>query len=295
MTSSSAKQRSRLSQLHLLLTYECNYECEHCFVWGGPSQGGTMTMDTIEQILDQAVKLGGIEWIYFEGGEPSLHYELLCSGVRLARQQGFRVGIVSNASWAKTESEALAWLKPFEGEIEDLSISDDDYHGCKDEFRETLIARRAAKKLGIPVDFISIDIPDVLYRGRAAEKLAAQVQATPWKQFDRCPWEDLQHPQRVHVDAYGNMHICQGISIGNLLQQPLRSIMAEYDPQSHPIVGPLIAGGPAEIVNRYDLPHQPAYADACHLCYSARCQLRDRFPGELTPDQMYGAGSGSAG
>ena len=291
MTSSSAKQYSSLSQLHLLLNYECNYECDHCFVWGGPSQGGIMTMDTIGHILDQAVKLGSIEWIYFEGGEPSLHYELLCSGIHLARQHGFRVGLVSNASWARTESEALAWLKPFKGEIEDLSISDDDYHGCEDEIRETRIARNAATKLGIPVDFISIDIPDVLYKGRAAEKLVTQVPASPWKQFDRCPWEDLQHPQRVHVDAYGHLHICQGISIGNLLEKPLSEIMAEYDPESHPIIGPLITGGPAELVSCYGLPHEPGYADACHLCYKARCQLRDRFPKALIPDQMYGAGS----
>ena len=305
MTDASAKEIKPLSQLHLLLTYECNYECDHCFVWGGPSQGGTMTLETIEHVLDEAAKLSTIEWIYFEGGEPFLHYELLCSGVRLARQRGFRVGIVSNASWASSETKAFEWLKPFQGEIEDLSISDDDYHGREDELRETVIARKAAKKLDIPVGFISIaavEVTDgqavtgriavgesaVVYRGRAAEKLASMVRAEPWNQFDRCPWEDLRHPQRVHVDAYGNMHICQGISIGNLIEQPLTGIMGQYSPESHPIVGPLIAGGPAEIVNRYALPHQPAYADACHLCYLARCELRERFPQVLTPDQMYG-------
>ena len=50
----------------------------------------------------------------------------------------------------------------------------------------------------------------------------------------------------------------------------------------------IIAGGPAEIVRRYDLPHQDGYADHCHLCYRSRCTLRARFPNELTPDQMYG-------
>ncbi|MFQ6004291.1 MAG: hypothetical protein ACE5OQ_02215, partial [Woeseia sp.] len=36
-----------LSGLHLLLTYACNYQCDHCFVWGGPWQSGTMTLATI--------------------------------------------------------------------------------------------------------------------------------------------------------------------------------------------------------------------------------------------------------
>jgi MoaA/NifB/PqqE/SkfB family radical SAM enzyme len=90
----------RLTGLHLLLTYTCNYECDHCFVWSGPSQPGTMRLEQIEQILEQASDLGTIEWIYFEGGEPFLYYAILLAGVRAAAERGFKVGIVSNAYWA---------------------------------------------------------------------------------------------------------------------------------------------------------------------------------------------------
>jgi hypothetical protein len=128
----------------------------------------------------------------------------------------------------------------------------------------------------------------VVYRGRAADVLASRVEATPWEQFTECPWEDLRQPQRVHVDSFGNLHICQGISIGNMLERPLTEIMRDYDPDAHPIVGPLLAGGPAEIVRRYGLAHEEGYADHCHLCYASRCMLRERFPDALTPDQMYG-------
>jgi hypothetical protein len=77
--------------------------------------------------------------------------------------------------------------------------------------------------------------------------------------------------------------------IGNLLQKPLRDIMHSYDADSHPVIGPLLAGGPAELARRYGLDHQPAYADACHLCYHSRKQLRARFSEALAPGQMYGA------
>lgn len=296
---------SALSGLHLLLTYECNYECEHCFVWGGPSQSGTMTVDSIEHILGEAEALGSIEWIYFEGGEAFLYYELLRTGVRLAKERGFKVGIVTNAYWASSDTVAMQWLKPFAGSIDDLSISSDAYHGSDEGLKEPEIARRAAQRLGIPFDFIKVAEPGatdvagaagqlpagesaVLYRGRAAEVLASRVEAKPWEQFTECPWEDLREPGRVHVDPFGNMHICQGISIGNLLERPLPEIMTDYDPDHHPIVGPLLVGGPAEIVRKYDLPHQDGYADHCHLCYKSRCALRERFPDVLTPDQMYG-------
>ena len=287
MASSPVPRFPPLSGLHLLVTYECNYECDHCFVWGGPSQHGTMTDKTIGHILSQAEELGTIEWIYFEGGEAFLYYELLCSGVQLAREFGFKVGIVTNAYWATTDAEAREWLQPFAGVVEDLSISDDAFHGSKDGLQQTHIARQAAKLLRIPVDFINVDSA-VLYRGRAAEKLASRVQPKSWEQFTECPWEDLRHPERVHVDAFGNLHICQGISIGNLLERPLTEIIRDYDPDTHPITGPLLAGGPVELVNRYKLPHEQGYADACHLCYISRCKLRDRFPDVLAPDQMYG-------
>ena len=303
--SSSDVESSPLSGLHLLLTYECNYECEHCFVWGGPSQTGTMTLEAIAHIIGQAQALGTIKWIYFEGGEAFLYYQILGAGVRLAKESGFKVGIVTNAYWATADADAMAWLKPFAGLVDDLSISSDGYHGNDESPEHPETARRVAQQLGIPVDFITVADPEavdvcgaagqlpagesaVLYRGRAAELLASRVATKPWEQFTECPWEDLREPGRVHVDPFGNLHICQGISIGNLLERSLPDIMGEYNADKHPIVGPLLAGGPAEIVRRYGLKHKDGYADHCHLCYESRCALRQRFPDVLTPDQMYG-------
>jgi len=305
MNTPSAIRSRTLTGLHLLLTYECNYECDHCFVWSGPGQSGTMTVEIIQDIIRQAKTLDSIEWIYFEGGEPSLCYKLLCYGVRLAQECGFRVGIVTNASWATTEADAMEWLQPFIGVVEDLSISDDAYHGCDERHRQTHIARQASKRLGIPVDFISVagvemsnardvsgQLPtgksEVLYRGRAVEKLSMRANLKRWDQFTECPWEELRNPERVHVDTLGNLHVCQGISIGNLTETPLTEIMENYKPDTHPIIGPLLDGGPVELVKRYELPHEKAYADACHLCYISRCKLRSKFPDCLTPDQMYG-------
>ena len=286
-----------LSGLHLLLTYQCTYQCDHCFVWGGPFQTGTMTLDIVDQILAEARQLGTIEWIYFEGGEAFLYYAILRSGVLRAKQQGFKVGIVSNAYWATLKNDALEWLGPLAGSIDDLSISSDSYHHSGDGRSNPETARAAARQLGIPVNFISIAEPEapqdcgdsaVLYRGRAAKLLASRVPSSPWRQFTVCPWEDLRNPQRVHVDPFGHLHICQGISIGNLFEHPLTEIMADFRPDDHPIVGPLLDGGPAELVDRYGLAHEDGYADHCHLCYESRRALRSRFPDELTPEQMYG-------
>ncbi len=293
----------KLSGLHILLTYQCIYECEHCFLWGSPRQTGTLTLEQVEEILRQAAD-NDVESIYFEGGEPFLYYAILARGVRLAAEMGFSVGIVSNAYWANSVADAMENLQPFAGRVNDLSVSNDKYHcgECLGERPQNAMV--AAKWLNIPTGMISIAQPEgsapdihgqikdegqVMFRGRATQ-LAARSAQHSWEGFTSCPHEDLREPGRVHVDPLGYLHICQGVVIGNLFEKPLKQICYEYDADAHPICGPLLRGGPASLVTEYDLPHASTYADACHLCYEARKILRPRFPELLVPDQMYGVG-----
>lgn len=291
-----------LSGLHILLTYQCTCECDHCFVWGSPWQTGTLTFEQVEQILKQA-KDAGVTSIYFEGGEPFLYYPILAQSVRKATDMGFSVGIVSNAYWANSVADAEEWLRPFVGRLADLSVSSDLFHCSETMGERPQNALVAAKWLNIPTGMISVAQPDaeaqqshgqienesaVMYRGRAVANLSARAEHHPWESFDACSHEDLREPGRIHLDPLGNLHICQGISIGNLFEKPLNQICEEYDPEAHPICGPLLAGGPAALVTEYNVPHEVSYADACHLCYAARTALRTRFPHCLSPDQMYG-------
>jgi hypothetical protein len=75
-----------------------------------------------------------------------------------------------------------------------------------------------------------------------------------------------------------------------LFEQSLSEICERYDPQTHPVVGPLLRGGPRTLAEIYGVPHAGAYADACHLCYGTRLALRPQFPEILCPDQIYGVG-----
>jgi organic radical activating enzyme len=293
----------KLTGLHILLTYECNFECDHCFVWSGPFRTGTLTVPQVEDVLRQARSVGTVDWIYFEGGEPFLYYGTLRLGVRRAVEMGFKVGIVSNAYWATTPEDAEEWLRDFKGSVSDLSLSCDRFHGDDEQVRHVRFAKEAARKLGIPVGAIEIageeaaarvvgqlpeDESGVMYRGRAAAKLAPAARKRPPSGMTECPYEDLREPGRVHLDPFGNLHICQGIVMGNLFSTPLREICEAWDPDAHPIAGPLLAGGPVELARRHGIPTTDGYADACHLCYETRTALRSRFPVELGPAQMYG-------
>src|SRR5512140_3564229 len=191
----------KLEGLHILLTYQCTYECDHCFVWGSPRQAGVLNLEQIEDILQQA-REAGVTSIYFEGGEPFLYYAVLVRAVHKAADMGFSVGIVSNAYWATSIADAEEWLRPLLGRLADLTVSSDLFHceDCLGELPQNAIA--AAKWMGIPTGMISVAQPEVeaieshgqlqeqsgvMYRGRAAVKLAARTAGHPWEGFDTCP------------------------------------------------------------------------------------------------------------
>ncbi len=295
-----------LKELHQLLTYQCTYECDHCFVKSSPFADGTMTIDFAKDSVDQAHKLGSVNTIYIEGGEPFLFYPVMVETLRHADQLGLDVGIVTNGYYATSVEDAKLWLRPLR-ELRSLTmaVSDDEYHSGTD--RADTPAKRtqkAAEQLGMTGFEISIDPPcaisdpkipgeviiggGVRFRGRAAEKLADDsLPKFPWDSFDKCPDENWDNITRLHLDPYGNLYPCQGIILGNLNKQTLAEVVKSYDFKTHPIAAPLHSGGPAELVRKYNLALKGEYHDACHLCFLARKELLSEFPDELGPEQIY--------
>jgi hypothetical protein len=297
-----------LTGIHILLTYKCNFECDHCFLYASPRAQGTMTLPQIRSLLNESRKIGSVEWIYFEGGEPFLFYPSMLEGVKMARDMGFKVGIVTNAYGAISEEDAEAALRPLaELGLNYLSISDDSFHYGEEQETPAKRALAVARKLGIPSSPICIRKPFVeampgegqnkgtpvigggaMFKGRAVEKLTEGLPRRPWREFTRCLHEDLQSPSRVHVDPQGHVHLCQGLSMGNMWQRPLSALTREYNADSHPIAGPLTKGGPAMLAKQYGVVHEEEYVDECHFCYFVRRALVDRFPEYLAPRQVYG-------
>ena len=303
-----------LTGIHFILTYMCNAECDHCFVYSSPHAKGTFTLSQIRRALDEATNIGTVRWIYFEGGEPFLFYPLMLEGIKIARSIGFKVGVVTNAYYATSEEDVELWLKPLRKlEVSDLSISDDIFHYEEERDNPAKRAFTAATRLGMPVSSICIGEPSVrtatdkecsrgepaisssvMFRGRAAEKLTDRIPGRWWEEFTECPYEDLREPKRVHIDSSGNVHICQGLCMGNMWETPLSLLVKNYDANSHPISGPLIRGGPALLAKEYNVEHEDRYVDECHFCYFVRLALINRFPQYLAPKQVYGLGQLSA-
>jgi len=257
--------------------------------------------------LAEAKKLGTVKYISIEGGEPFLYYPIMVKTAKEAVSYGFHVEILSNCYWATCSEDAVEWLLPI-AEIKDveLSPSSDLYHGDNWETAEVINAVKAAKILNMKVGINAIKCPDsavpcpnmiegakvdlseLMYKGRAYSKLIEKASKKPWHEFTKCPYENFTKQERVHVDPLGYVHVCQGIAIGNAWQKPFSKIIKEYNPYENPILEPLVQGGPVALVEKFGLPHDEVYADACHMCSAARYRLRGKYPDILAPDQMYG-------
>jgi hypothetical protein len=267
-----------------------------------------MTIQQIRNVLDEAQRIGTISDIYFEGGEPFLFYPVMVEGVRLARSMRFDVGIVTNGYWSTSVEDAETWLRPLaQLGISNLSISDDDLHHGNGQGNPAKIALASARALGMEPSALCMSRPeavatcdqdqekgapvtggDIKLRGRAVEKFAGDLPVRRREVLNSCPYEDLQDPKRVHVDAFGNVQVCQGISMGNCWKTPLADLVRNYEARTHPICGPLIRGGPVRLVEEHRIELEGDYVDECHLCFIARKALMDQFPEYLTPPQVYG-------
>lgn len=296
-----------LTGVHFLLTYQCSYQCDHCFLFCSPQSQGTFTADQVKHVLEESRRIGTVKEIYFEGGEPFLFFPIMVQGVRWAREMGFKVGLVSNAYWATSVDDAKLWLNPLaQAGLDHLSVSDDVLHrGETDKPNPAKIALTAASQLGLEARGITLAQPcqpkggehghkgqpieggAVRMRGRAVETFARDLPTHPGFIFDRCPDEDLNGLSRVHVDAFGWVHLCQGLVIGNFIKKPLAEIIRDYRPERHPIIHSLHQGGPAQLARDFQLHTDASCVEACHLCYLIRRDLQDRFPNLLAPRQVY--------
>jgi hypothetical protein len=296
-----------LEAVHVILTYNCHNECPHCFLHCGPNRPGTFTFLELEGLLEQAAAIEGVGMVYFEGGEPMMYFPLLERGVALATELGLETGIVTGGYFAVTAPDGERWLRRLkDAGLGAIDVSLDALHGTGEACTHARNLIDAARGLGLRTTVVSVSDPrgveeelrsmlrpgeessPALLRGRAAHDLVEGLGTHPVDQFTKCSSEDLEHPTRVHVDSYGNVHVCQGILAGNAWETSLARVVRAYDGRRHPIIGPLIEGGPAALSREHVPGSDAAYATECHACYEVRRTVRHAFKTCLGPAQVYG-------
>ena len=297
-----------LSDLHILLTYNCSLKCKHCYVFSGPRAKGKISLSQISHILDEAQILANLELIYFGGGEPFTQFPLLLKTVHYARQRGFKVGVETNGYFARSVDIGIRYLRPLaDMGVSEICISNDFLHYKDPGSSPAKRALEAAQKLNIATKWAYIsqpgmrilDIentnsalevlePRLMFTGRAAETMLVDLPSSSWNSFNRCPIGDLDQSDQYYIDAYGYVQVCPGIAIGNAWERPLHYLIEEFDSRRHVILRSLLDGGPSKLIQNLAIQPDQEYVDACHCCYSIRRELIDQYPEQLAPRQVYG-------
>ena len=304
-----------LQGLHLLLTSKCNARCRHCFLNAAPDRGEVFSEALAQKVVDEASEVATIDHFFIEGGEPFLYPELMSFVISSATERGFWVGALTNGFWAFSESKAREVLRPLVGAgLKSLSISTDAWHEEFVPLDRVKMAVDASQALGLDVDVMvcrgdpansalegnvrrieaslataPVHSGGVVARGRGSSD-ANLAESRDWKQLTECR-ENLKDPGRVHVGPGGEIHLCQGLLIGeNMQEKRIKKIFDDYRPKRNPLISNLIQGGPAALARfarRYGWHPRPGYADGCQLCFEVRSLLLERFPLYLGPAAVY--------
>jgi len=278
-----------LTSVHFLISYGCSAECDHCFIWGTPRRDSGMTIDLVDEFLAEIVPLGTVTSVCAEGGESFTRYPVLLHLMRRGTELGMGVSALTNAYWAMSREEAERRIAELMAAgMSSLGISTDQWHRRNIPVERVELLLDVCEKAGLASSRMETTPDGVMFRGRAAERLAPGRPTKPPEELTRCPHEQLAAPSRVHLDCYGKLHLCQGLAMGT--GSPAKAVR-DYDPSSHPVIRYLLNGGPYALARHAaDLGFgiESGYADACLLCYRARLFLRARYPDLLGPDEMYG-------
>jgi hypothetical protein len=105
-----------------------------------------------------------------------------------------------------------------------ISVSDDSLHFGEEQATPAKHALAAGNAMNLSIGALCTENPTVktldgrptvagstLFKGRAVEKLVEGLPRRPWQELVTCPHEKMADPSRVHLDAYGFVHLYQGL------------------------------------------------------------------------------------
>lgn len=156
----------QLEHLFFYTTWECNLRCRHCWVGKYAHTPTQLTIDVVENAIDQALSFG-LRHIKLSGGEPLLTRSITRCIVEKASANGISVNIETNGTLLDEE-----WADFLVANSVSVSISidsvleeeHDTFRGMQGAFRSSLCALDLMFDRGQPAGVVmSISSPDYFH------------------------------------------------------------------------------------------------------------------------------------
>ena len=312
------------------LTYDCTLDCSHCFYYPQATSRGVFELARLREIIEGMEDEPPVLEVHYTGGEPFLYFDRLAEAVELARELGARrITCSTNCYWADDLAEARRMVGRLrDAGLTWFLISADAFHQEGVPLENVAIASRVRVELGLQgnddLSVVAMVSPDYSHPFndetlKIAEKVgswghgASLHSSMPYGRGHELVPDDVCHmtePQRRcwEFETWGFIHpggprtviigpdenamVCYGISLGNLQEKSLMTLLREFDKNPNPIVVSLLeegVGGLVRMAEEHGWQRRQAYQNECHLCYHDRDHLRQFEPTFLQPNECYPA------
>ncbi len=143
--------REGIQVLSILATNKCPLQCEHCGPRSGPWEDGSIDLDTLATILEDA-RDAGCRVINYSGGEPFVLGKKLIEMVGMSASRRFITRITTGAYWSNSDKVASRRLVPLvEAGLNQLFISVTDSHRKFVSLDNVIRAVRSAEEMNLQV------------------------------------------------------------------------------------------------------------------------------------------------
>ncbi|HLC05978.1 MAG TPA: radical SAM protein, partial [Anaerolineales bacterium] len=133
----------------LLVTYACNFICDHCESTSHPGAEWGLPFKTIARLIGEMGEMG-VKHLSISGGEPLVRKDLF-DIIDVANNQGLKVHLAANGSLVERNRERLAQAKLASvfTSVDGLEETNDRFRRHQGAFKKTFRALELFQEMGI--------------------------------------------------------------------------------------------------------------------------------------------------
>lgn len=153
----------KYNTLKIFITNNCNLKCIHCYRYNETNHFEVLTISDWTRIIKEHKNLGG-DSILISGGEPFLELEKLKSILEIAKSEGLRTAVITNATLLnkKIISDTIKFLDEIQISLDGPEPISADYVRGSRNYEKVLASLKALAKTNVKIFLAMTPIPQTL-------------------------------------------------------------------------------------------------------------------------------------
>ena len=189
------------STVVLLVTYACNFVCDHCVTTSHPKAEWGLPFETIARVIREMAEMR-VRHLWISGGEPLVRDDLF-DIIDLAKGRGLQVHLSTNGSLVERNRERLARAKlaSIFTSVDGLEEANDRFRRHQGAFKKTFRALELFQEMGVQVRLVNTMVyPGNLHEMEELGEWIMASAATDWRIALALPSGRTKGQNRFYLD-----------------------------------------------------------------------------------------------